>query len=102
MNVRNTEDPGTLAAPQDTVLALADNGYGLRYRIAGATDGRVGGFRDIGASGTREEEGRTSDSLVFCKTDGTAWTSKLSGNTSANVGPPAGVSSGRTFFAGGV
>ncbi|MDX3540518.1 hypothetical protein PV721_40740 [Streptomyces sp. MB09-01] len=102
VNGRGTEDLGTLVATKDTVLALADNGSGLRYRIATATDGRLGRFRDIGTSGMWQEEGRTSDSLIFYKTDGTAWTSKLSRNTYANVGPLAGVSSGWTFFAGGV
>ncbi|RPF44515.1 hypothetical protein EDD96_1047 [Streptomyces sp. Ag109_G2-6] len=83
-------------------LALADNGSQLRYRIARATDGKVGAFRDIGTSGVWEEEGRTGDSLFFYKTDGTAWTSKLSGNTYANVGSLPGVSSGWSFLVGGV
>ncbi|MEU8438179.1 hypothetical protein AB0F18_35880 [Streptomyces sp. NPDC029216] len=103
VDARETDaDLGTLVATKDTVLALAENGSQLQYRIARATDGKVGGFRDIGTSGVWEEEGRTGDSLFFYKTDGTAWTSKLSGNAYSNVGPLAGVSSGWSFIAGGV
>ncbi|MFF4367595.1 hypothetical protein [Streptomyces sp. NPDC001594] len=101
--LRNTaDDLGTLVATKDTVLALENTGSQLKYRTARATDGNVGDFRDIGTSGVWEEEGRTGDSLFFYKTDGTAWTSKLSGNSYANVGPLANVSSDWSFLAGGV
>ncbi|MFH7596312.1 hypothetical protein WDV06_14575 [Streptomyces racemochromogenes] len=102
VDARNTEDLGTLVATKDTVLALENTGSQLTYRVARATGGRVGGFRDIGTSGVWDEEGRTGDSLFFYKTDGTAWTSKLSGGTYANVGPLNGVSSDWSFIAGGV
>ncbi|MEU3409491.1 hypothetical protein ABZ766_36850 [Streptomyces sp. NPDC006670] len=101
--LRNTaDDLGTLVATKDTVLALENTGSQLKYRTARASDGNVGDFRDIGTSGVWEEEGRTGDSLFFYKTDGTAWTSKLSGNSYANVGPLAKVSSDWSFLAGGV
>ncbi|MEU3911313.1 hypothetical protein [Streptomyces sp. NPDC029721] len=102
VGVRDTEDLGTLVATKDTVLALENTGSQLKYRTARATNGKVGGFRDIGTSGVWDEEGRTSDSLFFYKTDGTAWTSTLSGNNYANVGSLANVSSDWSFLAGGV
>lgn len=93
---------GSLVATRDTALALAPNGSQLQARVASATDGRVGSFQTIGTTGIWEDTGRTSDSVFFYRSDGTAWTSTLSGGTYANVGPVANVSSGWTLIEGGV
>lgn len=93
---------GTLVATKDSVLALARTGSELRYRLATATDGTVGEFRESGTSGVWDIVGRTADSLFFYKTDGTAWISKLSGGNYANVGPLNEVSSGWSIIEGGV
>ncbi|MEV6952585.1 hypothetical protein [Streptomyces sp. NPDC051183] len=93
---------GTLVATKDTVLGMARNGSELQYRLASATNGTVGAFRDIGTSGVWNLVGRTSDSLFFYKDDGTAWISKLSRGNYANVGPLNEVSSGWTIIEGGV
>lgn len=93
---------GTLTATEDSVLATARTGSELRYRVASATDGTAGEFRDIGTSGVWDIVGRTADSLFFYKSDGTSWISKLSGGNYANVGPLNEVSSGWTIIEGGV
>ncbi|MEV7525726.1 hypothetical protein [Streptomyces sp. NPDC091371] len=93
---------GTLVATRDSVLAMAKTGAQLQYRLTTAEDGSVGSFRKTGTSGVWDLVGRTSDSLFFYKYDGTAWTSKLSGGSYANVGPLNGVSSGWSIIEGGV
>ncbi|MEU6759591.1 hypothetical protein [Streptomyces sp. NPDC046685] len=93
---------GTLVATKDSVLALSRNGSELRYRLASATNGKVGDFRETGTSGVWDVVGRTADSLFFYKNDGTAWISKLSGGDYANVGPLKDVSSGWSIIEGGV
>ncbi|MGW0711878.1 hypothetical protein ACWD4G_38990 [Streptomyces sp. NPDC002643] len=93
---------GRLTATEDSVLALQNTGSGLLARAAKATNGSVGGFRQIGTSGLWDKEGRTSDTVFFYKNDGTAWTSTLINGKYSNVGSVADISSGWTLIEGGV
>ncbi|MFJ7043833.1 hypothetical protein ACIQVC_10595 [Streptomyces sp. NPDC101112] len=99
---RNGAPLGTLTATEDSLLALARTGSRLQARVATATDGSVGTVRGIGTTGLWDKVGRTSDSLFFYKTNGTAWTSTLTDGNYANVGSLANVSSGWTLIEGGV
>ncbi|UQX03921.1 hypothetical protein [Streptomyces sp. RerS4] len=93
---------GTLVATKDSVMGMAKTDSQLRYRVTTATNGRVGEFRETGTSGLWNTVGRTADSLFFYKTDGTAWTSTLTGGVYRNVGALDNVSSGWTLIEGGV
>ncbi|WP_329395522.1 hypothetical protein [Streptomyces melanogenes] len=93
---------GELTATKDSVLALSRSGGELQFRVSNATNGTGINFREIGTSGIWENVGRTSDSLFFYKTDGTAWISTLSGGNYRNVGALPDVSSGWSLIEGGV
>ncbi|MCB5164407.1 hypothetical protein LG634_06105 [Streptomyces bambusae] len=93
---------GELTATKDSVLSWARAGEGLEIRVSKATEGTGISFNQIGTSGVWNKVGRTSDSLFFYKTDGTAWTSTLVNGSYTNVGPLAQVSSGWTLIEGGV
>ena len=99
---RRQEPLGYLTATEDTVLSLDRNGSEMDARVAWQTGGDVGEFRDLGTTGLWEKTARTSDSIFFYKSDGTAWTSTLSGDEYENVGSLADVSSGWTLIEGGV
>ncbi|MEU3724636.1 hypothetical protein [Streptomyces sp. NPDC031705] len=93
---------GELTATDDSVLSWARVGRELRFGVSEATDGTGVSFRRAGTSGIWDKVGRTSDSLLFYKNDGTAWTSTLVGGAYTNVGPLPHVSSGWTLIEGGV
>ncbi|CAM5415540.1 hypothetical protein SLAVM298S_01448 [Streptomyces lavendulae subsp. lavendulae] len=93
---------GQLTATRDSVLSWAKAGGKLDLRAGTATDGWVFHFRGVGTSDLWEKVGRTSDSLLFYKSDGTASASKLVDGDYKSVGPLDDISPGWTLIEGGV
>ena len=82
------KDPSAddLIATKDSLFLRLTSYSGDSGQVATMTDGSLGDPRENGSSGHWDVVGRTADSLFFYKTDGTAWSSTLSGGAYANVG----------------
>ncbi|MEV7614119.1 hypothetical protein [Streptomyces sp. NPDC089799] len=93
---------GDMTATKDSVLAFSATDAEFFYKVGTAVDGKVGAFRDSGTSVVWDTVDRTSDSLLFYRSDGAAATSTLSGGHYAFVGPLPGVSSDWSVIEGGV
>ncbi|MGV9248115.1 hypothetical protein [Streptomyces sp. NPDC003710] len=98
---------GSLVSTRDSLLGsrVFDLKGTHDIQVATAQYGDVGPISDIGTTGDWQMIGRTSDSLMFYKTEGnvaTAWTSTFTRGNHANVGPVAGLAPNYTMIVGGV
>lgn len=75
------------------------------FVAATAKDGHVGLLHVIGNTPGWHKVGRTSDSLLFYKSDGsiaTAYGATLTGGAYSNIGPVANIQPGYSLIVGGV
>ncbi|MCF3184011.1 hypothetical protein IPZ70_29300 [Streptomyces polychromogenes] len=96
------EHLGQLTATRDSVLSWAKADGKLALRAATATNGWIFDFDPVGTTGLWEKVGRTADSLIFYKSDGTASASTLVDGHYKSVGPLDDISPGWTLIEGGV
>lgn len=99
---------GPMLGTEDSMFARTnlDPAQGtFLFTVAKATGGRVGQLQDIGTAGNWHKVGRTSDSLMFYKSDGTtatAFTGTLVGGNYTNIGPVPNIKPGYSLIEGGV